>query len=117
MRLLVDECAGPHLAAWLRQQGHEVFSVYDEARGSSDDDLLKKAVDENWVLVTLDRDFSERIFRDGMPHRGIVFLRLNDQRSGNKIAVMQRLLEAYPDRLTDQFVVVSETSVRIAGER
>jgi hypothetical protein len=51
-----------------------------------------------------------------MPHRGVVFLRLNDQRAANKIAVMQRLLEAYADRLAGQFVVVSERAVRIAGE-
>jgi len=32
MRFLVDECTGPKVARWLREQGHEVFSVYDEAR-------------------------------------------------------------------------------------
>jgi hypothetical protein len=31
MRFLVDECAGPTVAGWLRKQGHEVFSVYDSA--------------------------------------------------------------------------------------
>ena len=33
MRFLVDECTGPAVAEWLRKQNHEVFSVYDEARG------------------------------------------------------------------------------------
>lgn len=33
MRFLVDECTGPILAQWLRDQSHEVFSVYDDARG------------------------------------------------------------------------------------
>ncbi len=36
MRFLVDECTGPKVAQWLRDQGHEVFSVYDEARGLDD---------------------------------------------------------------------------------
>ncbi len=30
MRFLVDECAGIKLAFWLREQGYEVFSVYEE---------------------------------------------------------------------------------------
>ena len=33
MRFLVDECTGPAVAEWLHAQGHEVFSVYDSARG------------------------------------------------------------------------------------
>ena len=43
MRFLVDECTGPAVARWLRDQKHEVFSVYDDARGACDDDLLEKA--------------------------------------------------------------------------
>ena len=33
MKFLVDECTGPSVAAWLRDDGHEVFSVYEDARG------------------------------------------------------------------------------------
>lgn len=36
MRFLVDECTGPAVARWLREQKHEVFSVYEEARGAED---------------------------------------------------------------------------------
>lgn len=40
MKFLVDECTGPSVAAWLRDDGHEVFSVYEEARGVEDDIIL-----------------------------------------------------------------------------
>jgi len=43
MRFLVDECTGPALAQWLREHGHDVFSVYDEARGMDDPDVVQKA--------------------------------------------------------------------------
>lgn len=33
MRFLGDECPGPAVAQWLREQQYEVFSVYEEARG------------------------------------------------------------------------------------
>lgn len=46
MRFLVDECTGRKVAAWLRDQGYEVFSVFDEARGIEDDNLIQKAYDE-----------------------------------------------------------------------
>ena len=116
MRFLVDECAGPALAQWLLEQGHEVFSVFDEARGAADADLLSKAHDEGWILITADRDFGERIFRDGMAHQGVIFMRLVDHRAANKIAVMQRLLASHGGRIAGRFVVVSESAVRIAGE-
>ena len=114
MRFLVDECTGPKVAAWLRDEGHEVFSVFDEARGIEDDQLIEKAHDENWVLITNDKDFGEKVYRDRRPHRGIIFMRLEDERASNKIEVLRLLLERYADRLEDQFVVVTETQVRFA---
>jgi len=45
MRFLVDECTGPAVADWLRNQKHEVFSVFEEARGMDDDDIILKAIE------------------------------------------------------------------------
>ena len=47
MRFLVDECTGSRVAAWLREIGHDAFSVYDKARGATDDEILSKAFAEN----------------------------------------------------------------------
>lgn len=115
MRFLVDECTGPAVAAWLNQQGHDIYSVYDLSPGAADDDLLGLAFRDNWILVTNDRDFGELVFRESRPHRGVVFLRLDDERAANKIRVLGQLLASYGSRLTNQFVVVTETHVRFAG--
>lgn len=34
MRFLIDECTGPAVAEWLRNQRYEVFSVFDEKQGN-----------------------------------------------------------------------------------
>ena len=114
MRFLVDECTGPAVARWLRERKHEVFSVYEEARGMEDDDIIQKAFDENWILITNDKGFGEKVYRERRPHRGVVFLRLDDERAASKIEMLRRLLELYAARLPDQFVVVTETRVRFA---
>ena len=114
MRFLVDECTGPAIARWLRDQKHEVFSVYEEARGLEDDVVLQKVFEENWILITNDKDFGQKIYREQRQHRGVVFLRLEDERSGSKIEVLRRLLARYADRLHDRFVVVTEAQVRFA---
>ena len=114
MRFLVDECTGPAVAAWLREQGHVVFSVFDQARVMDDDDVIAKAVAENWLLVTNDKDFGEKVFRDRIIHRGVILLRLEDERPANKVAVLGQLLAGHGHRLSDAFVVVTETTVRFA---
>ena len=114
MRFLVDECTGPSVANWLREKGHEVFSVYEEARGAGDEEIILKASAENWILVTNDKGFGEKIYRERHPHKGVVLLRLDDERVSNKIESMRRLLEGYADRLADRFVTVTETQVRFA---
>ena len=114
MRFLVDESTGPAASEWLRGQGHEVFSVYDEARGMEDADIIEKAATENWILMTNDKDFGEKVYRERRPHKGVVLLRLDDERAAVNIKTIQQMLKSYADRLPDQFVVVTEDSIRFA---
>lgn len=114
MRFLVDECTGPAVARWLREQAYEVFSVYEEARGMDDDAVIAKAFAEDWILITNDQDFGEKVYREGRQHKGVVLLRLEDERAANKIAVLRRLLESYAEQLPNQFVAVTERQVRFA---
>ena len=114
MRFLVDECTGPRVAAWLRSQGHVVFSVFDEARGLEDEELIRQAYAESWILITNDKDFGEKVYRERHLHHGVILMRLENERAANKIEVLRRLLEGYADRLVDSFVVVTELRVRFA---
>lgn len=114
MRFLVDECTGPAVAQWLREQGHEVFSVYEEARGMDDNAVITRAFAEHWILITNDKDFGEKVYRERHPHRGVVLLRLEDERAASKIDALSRLLESYAEQLADRFVVVTERQVRFA---
>ena len=78
------------------------------------DDVIQKAFAENWILITNDKDFGEKVYRERRPHRGIVLLRLEDERAANKIDTIRRLIESYADQLSDHFVVVTEAKVRFA---
>jgi len=114
MRFLVDECSGPAVAEWLREQGHQVFSVYDESRGMGDEDVIQMAFRENRILITNDKDFGEKVYRERHPHKGVVLLRLDDERAVVKKQVLKWLLDGFSERLAGQFVVVTEKSVRFA---
>ncbi len=112
MRFIVDECSGPSVARWLQAQMFEVYSVFDESPGMKDEEILEKARIENFILITNDSDFGEMIYREGVAHYGVIFLRLRDQRSESKIKALQELLKHYREDLIGNFVVVTETQVR-----
>ncbi len=78
-----------------------------------DDEVVAKAFAENRILITNDKDFGEKVYRQRRPHTGVVLLRLDDERGVNKINVMQRLLAGYGDQLGQCFVVATERRVRL----
>lgn len=114
MRFLVDECTGPVVARWLHSQGHEVFSVYDSARGIDDTSIIEKAFAEHWILITNDKDFGEKVYREKYLHHGVVLLRLKNDRAVNKVSAIERVLATYANQLEDRFVVVTEKTIRFA---
>jgi predicted nuclease of predicted toxin-antitoxin system len=115
MRFLVDECTGPSAATWLRERGYEVYSVFDEVPGTDDLTILQKAWQEDWILITNDKDFGERVFREQLPHHGVVLLRLRDERPAAKIQALRKLLENHANELHGRFVVVTESAVRFSA--
>ena len=114
MRFLVDESTGPAVASWLRAEGHDVLSVFDSMRGADDDVVLRTAYSENRILITNDKDFGEKVYRERRPHKGVILLRLDDERTPSKINTLRRLLAQHVDQLADNFVVATETRVRLA---
>lgn len=115
MIFLIDENAGPSVARFLAESGYDVLSVYYHFRGTDDDFVLSLALSERRILITADKDFGEKIFREKLPHHGVILLRLKDERTANKIATLQILLDKYTERFANHFMVVSENRIRFSG--
>ena len=90
-----------------------MLSIYQESPGLGDIEVLRLAFDTSRVLITADKDFGEMIFREGRPHKGIILLRLGDERPSNKIDVLRRLIQQYSGQLPGNFVVATDSTVRI----
>ena len=69
------------------------------------------------ILITNDKDFGEMIFREGKPHKGVILLRLDDESASNKIRVLGLLFAQHFDQLAGNFVVATESTVRIVHLR
>lgn len=109
MKFLVDLCAGHRLADWLKQRGHDVVESRDKSATLSDRAILDWAVQEERILVTMDKDFGEFIFLEGKIHCGLV--RLPDVPVERRIALMGKILADHGNDLLAQSVVT------VRGER
>ena len=97
----------------LQKNGHEVCSIYDLGRGMDDEKIIEKAHKEKYILLTNDKDFGELIIRGKKKHKGIIILRLKDERAENKIKIVQQLLEKHSEKIPKKFLIVTEKIVRI----
>lgn len=113
MKFLIDECVGRSIAQWLRDNGYDTVTITDISPGSQDIDVLDKALLEYRVLITFDKDFGDIIFRDNRVHSGIVLLRLTSHTLDNKIKVLKALFRQHAHELSNNFIVVTEQSIRI----
>jgi len=113
MRFLVDECVGTTVSSHLKSENHIVFCVFDEFRGGSDEQLLQKCFDENYILITSDKDFGEMIYKNKKVHKGIILIRCTPNNFKQKIIVLTKLILNYSDKLENNFIVVSNENVRI----
>lgn len=100
---MIDQCAGLRLANWLRGQGHDVADASEMRPDPGDQALLKHAAAEGRVLVTIDTDFGELIYVEGITHAGLV--RLPDVPAEQRIAIMSNLLERHREALEAQAVI------------
>lgn len=87
--------------------------VRDINLGMHDDEILRIAVSENRMVITMDKDFGELVYNSGLPHAGVLLLRLEDESSKDKLRAMQNILKDYSDKIQSKFCVYQEGKLRI----
>jgi predicted nuclease of predicted toxin-antitoxin system len=113
MRFLLDEGLPHRLAAFLIALGHDVTAVgHDYPFSLADRAILEIARTEQRIVLTNDKDFGDLIFRDKLPHRGVILFRLGYVPLSVRTALMQRVLDEHADEL-DQFIVVTLHQIRV----
>ena len=77
MRLLANENMPFAAVKSLRECGYDVLWVRENAPGSSDEDVLALASEEDRVLLTFDKDFGELAFKSRLSAKcGLVLFRV-----------------------------------------
>jgi predicted nuclease of predicted toxin-antitoxin system len=113
VKLLADENFPLSAVEALREAGHDVLWARAEMAGEADDVILRRAGNEDRLVVTLDKDFGELAFRHGLPATcGIILVRLHTQVPEH---IQSRVLETLAEHPTwaGHLVIVEEHRVRV----
>ena len=101
------------LAAWLREQGHDILEVRTLGHDPGDAALLRLAAAERRILTTIDTDFGTLIHLRAQPHAGLI--RLPDVPPAVRIQMVAQIFAHYSEEeLSRSVVTVKGSRIRIA---
>ena len=84
MTFVADESVDFPIIKLLRDNNYKVRSILEEFPAVPDEVVLGKASEGHQILLTLDKDFGELVFRLKLLHSGVVLIRLGGYQSKAK---------------------------------
>jgi predicted nuclease of predicted toxin-antitoxin system len=115
MKFLVDVGVGKKVENWLKENGFDVLSVRDIDSRAKDSQILRWAVDQQRMIISMDKDFGELVYNSGKHHAGVLILRLEDADADTKVAVIKKIFAEYYDKIESHFCVFQDGRLRIRG--
>lgn len=113
MKFLADESVDFPIVKLMRGLGYKIDAVVEFSAGVPDIEVLEIANEKEAILITMDKDFGELVYRNKHNTFGVVLLRINYLESNKQLEIINELLDKYVDELFGKFTVVQENNVRI----
>lgn len=113
MRFLANENVPRGSVLYLRSANLTTAYGSEDAVGASDSELLARAVNQERIILTFDRDYGELIYRVRMPSPvGIVYFRYSPATPEEPAQDLIRLLSVEKISLEQLFTVYERTQIR-----
>ncbi|MEZ4706533.1 MAG: DUF5615 family PIN-like protein [Caldilineaceae bacterium] len=112
MRFLANENFPLPSVRLLRGAGHDVVSITEESPGVADEQILRRALREERIILTFDRDYGELIYRRGMPAAAVLYLRYDPSTPHEPAHHILRLLRISNLDLAHRFTVADRERIR-----
>jgi predicted nuclease of predicted toxin-antitoxin system len=65
------------------------------------------------MIVTMDKDFGELVYNSGLPHAGVLLLRLEKATGEQKSEIVKKIIGEYVDQIDGNFCVYQDGKLRI----
>lgn len=79
----------------------------------SDSSILAIAEHSASMVITMDKDFGELVFREQRKHNGVLLLRLEDETANAKLKAVKFILEHHGSEMEGRFCVFQNGRLRI----
>ena len=113
MKFLADENFPRPAVRALREAGFEVAWVCEEAPGASDEDVLARSASARLILLTLDKDFGELVFRRRLAAEcGVILFRIDAESPEEFSAIAVNVLTSRTD-WAGHFTVIGQGRMRM----
>ena len=111
MRFLADVGVSPRIVEWLREAGHDATHLVEQGlQRLPDQEIFRKALEEQRTVLTFDLDFGEIVALSGSAEVSVILFRLNDGRTSFVLARLATVLQQSGDQLTKGVVITVEDS-------
>ncbi|MCX7045904.1 MAG: DUF5615 family PIN-like protein [Candidatus Sumerlaeota bacterium] len=109
MRLYLDQMFHINLSSLLRLEGFDVVHASEIGQERSDDaDILKKAIIEDRVLVTLDKHFGDWTMLPLKHHPGVIRLEIEPTTTENARKLLLPLLAGHTQEDFRNYLLIAE---------
>lgn len=87
--------------------------VAEPSAGIDDDEVLARAAEGLAVLVTVDKDFGELVYRHGRIHHGVLLIRLHGLAASEKARIVGAAVAEHGEELPGSFAVIDRNRIRV----
>lgn len=115
MRFMADMGISPRTVDFLRDLGYEATHLHEESLDRlPDPDILSKARNEKYILLTHDLDFGELVAAGGERLPSVITFRLRSMHPTNVNRHLQAIIEQHREALEHGAVItVTEGRIRV----
>lgn len=110
--ILADENIPFSIIEALRFKGIDVYAVYEENRGISDETIIEIAKRSKRIILTEDKDFGEWVFAHGVDAISVLFLRYTYTELAVISEILVNLIDKKGKNLYGKFVTITTEKIR-----
>jgi len=96
----------------LEASGYDILHVGFEFPSVEDEEVLRRAISDNRIVITFDADYGNLVFVKGYKPRGIIYLRFKDFPSDFPAIFLSNLFQAGSCQFDGYFTVIDKNRIR-----
>ena len=111
--ILADENIDHSVIACLRTEGIEVYSIYENQRGTTDLDIVTLSRNPPRIILTEDKDFADIVFAYQTKGISVILLRYSFDETERITNILINFLRNNISEIWGKFITITTSKIRI----